>query len=83
MSVREQNEKKFHQWNELPSGGRHYWFDIQGRMGWKARYNKIADCAENTIRFYQEILDDRGVLREIHQKYPTDTGHRSVKETQE
>lgn len=57
--------------------------DIQERMGWKARYNKVVDREENTIRFYQEIFDDQEQLREIHEKYPADMGHRSVKETRE
>lgn len=39
---------------------------------------KEVDTAETTIRFYQEIYDERGVLREIHQKFPQDLGHQKV-----
>ena len=39
---------------------------------------KEVDIAERTLRFYQEIYDDQDKLVEIHQKYPTDLGHRKV-----
>lgn len=65
---------------ELPEGGRRYILEVQGRGGWKARYVKEVDSEERTIRFYQEIYDDRGRLVEIHEKYPVDTGHRKVGE---
>jgi hypothetical protein len=41
-------------------------------------YCKEVDALETTIRFWQEIYDERGVLVEIHEKYPVDTGHRKV-----
>jgi hypothetical protein len=69
---RQQNEKKFGNWNETPSGGRRYWHEVQGRSHWRARYVKEVDEGEATLRFYQEILDGSGVLREIHHKYPVD-----------
>lgn len=40
MSAREQNERKFPNWEELPEGGRRYWLGIPGRHGWRARYVK-------------------------------------------
>ena len=80
MSTRPQNERKFGHWDELPSGGRRYWFEVAGRRGWKARYVKEADANENTVRFWQEIYDDRGKLVEIHEKYPVDKGHQQVQE---
>ena len=75
MSSRAQNEKKFRTWKELPDGGRHYWLDIAGRLGWRARYVKEVDAQENTVRFWQEIYDGQGKLVEIHEKYPVDKGH--------
>ena len=33
---------------------------------------------ELTVRFYQEVFDGEGRLREIHEKYPVDLGHRQV-----
>jgi hypothetical protein len=75
---RRQNEKKFGSWEELSDGGRRYWYEVKGRHGWKARYVKEVDADEATLRFYQEIYDDRGELVEIHEKYPIDTGHKKV-----
>ena len=77
---RRTNEQKFGQWDDLSSGGRRYWYDVQGRLGWRARYVKEVDANENTTRFYQEIYDEDGQLVEIHEKYPQDTGHRGVGE---
>ena len=57
------------------SGSKKYWFDIEGRNGWKARYLKIVDHAEVTLAFWQEIYNENGVLVEIHEKYPIDKGH--------
>ena len=62
----------------LPSGGRRYWLDVQGRQGWKARYVKEVDPDEVTVRFYQEIYDGTGKLVEVHHKYPVDQGHQKV-----
>ena len=55
MSTRTQNEKKYGQWSILADGGRRYWLDVTGRMGWRARYLKDVDALENTVRFWQEI----------------------------
>jgi len=74
------NEKKFPNWKELPGIGRRYWFDVQGRHGWKARYIKEVDEQEETKRFYQEIYDSNGKLVELHEKYPVDKGHKRIKE---
>ncbi len=78
MSARTQNEKKFGQWEDLPHGGRRYWRDVIGRQGWRARYLKEVDAAELTVRFWQEIYDERGTLVEIHEKFPVDQGHRKA-----
>ena len=78
MSTRTQNEKKFGSWEDLPSGGRRYWLEVAGRLGWRARYVKEVDAAETTVRFFQEIYDEKGRLAEIHEKYPLDKGHKKA-----
>ena len=78
MSTRAQNEKKFGQWEGLPGGGQRYRLDVTGRLGWLARYFKEVDANETTLRFWQEIYDDRGKLVETHEKFPLDKGHQKV-----
>ena len=78
MTTRTQNEKKFGNWEDLPDGGRRYWLDVSGRQGWRARYLKETDAAEQTRRFWQEIYDEQGKLVEIHEKYPIDKGHQKA-----
>ena len=34
--------------------------------------------AKPALGFYQEIFDEKGMLFEIHEKYPVDKGHRKV-----
>ena len=65
-------------WNENSNGYRVYYYEVQGRYGWKARYVKEVDDNENTLKFYQEIYDEIGILVEIHEKYPIDKGHKEV-----
>ena len=72
------NEQKFGAWEELPGGGRRYWYELAGRRGWTARYLKEVDAGENPLRFWQEIYNERGVLVERHIKYPVDPGHERV-----
>jgi hypothetical protein len=79
MSSRQQNERKFGRWQDLPNGGRRYWFEVTGRQGWKARYVKEVDVREKTTRFWQEIFDSAGQLVETHEKYPVDKGHRKTR----
>jgi hypothetical protein len=78
VTTRDQNERKFPQWKELPDGGRRYWCEILGRHGWKARYVKEVDARESTVRFWQEIYDESGHIIEIHEKYPVDRGHQEA-----
>jgi hypothetical protein len=78
MGTRAQNERKFGHWDELPGGGRRYVLVVRGRLGWTARYLKDVDANETTLRFWQDIYDDRGKLAEIHEKYPLDKGHQKV-----
>ena len=72
---RQENEKKFPNFNELPDGLRIYWFELNGRLGWKARYVKTVDANETTLPFRQEVYDENENLVEIHDKYPIDRGH--------
>lgn len=74
------NERKFPNWRVLPDNGREYWIDIHGKHGWRARYIKEVNEIEETLRFYQEIYDDKGNLIEIHEKFPVDKGHIKAKE---
>jgi hypothetical protein len=78
MTTKTQNEKKFGNWEDLPDGGRRYWLDVPGRQGWRARYLKETDAAEQTLCFWQEIYDEQGKLVEIHEKYPVDKGHQKA-----
>lgn len=77
---RAQNEPKFGTWDDLPEGGRRYWYDVRGRSGWRARYVKEVDAEDSTVRFYQEVYDGDGRLREVHDKHPVDLGHRQTAE---
>ena len=70
-----QNEKKFPNHEDLPDGSRIYWFEVPGRIGWKAKYVKTVDEEETVLSFRQEIYNDKGILVEIHGKYPIDKGH--------
>jgi hypothetical protein len=80
MTQRQRNEKKFKDWEVLPTGGRRYRLTVAGlRPGWNARYIKEVDKNDKTLIFSQEIYNDKNELVEIHQKYPVDTGHRKVK----
>ena len=74
------NEKKFPNRDNLRDGGRKYWLEVNGRHGWKARYVKEVDKMEETVKFYQEIYDNKGRLREVHEKYTVDKGHSEIRE---
>ena len=78
MSTRSQNEKQFGRWEALPGGGRRYRLDVTGRLGWQACYFKEVDAKEITMRFWQEIYDEKGKLVETHEKFPVDKGHKKV-----
>jgi hypothetical protein len=78
VSIRRQNEQKFGSWENTTAGGRVYRLKIDGKLGWSAVYLKEVDAFEKTIRFWQEIYDDKNVLREIHEKFPVDLGHRKL-----
>jgi len=74
------NERKFGNWEDLPGGGRRYWYDVPGRRGWRARYVKEVDPDERIVRFWQEMYNENGVLVKRHDKYPVDRGHVRVRE---
>jgi hypothetical protein len=80
VSSRQQNERKFGNWEDLPGGGRRYSLEVTGRQGWKARYMKEVNASEKIVKFWQEIYDSSGQLVEIHEKYPIDRGHRKVQQ---
>jgi hypothetical protein len=80
MATRDQNERNFRNWEDVPDGGRRYWKDYRsGRSGW-ARYLKIVDAAETTLAVIQEIYDRNDNLIAVHEKFPIDKGHRRIKE---
>ena len=75
---RQKNEVEFETWIDKEDGGRIYSFEVQGKLGWKAKYLKEVNDEEITTRFWQEVYDDKNTLREVHEKYPVDTGHKKV-----
>ena len=78
MASREQNERKFGRWDELPDGARRYVREYAGRAGGRARYIKEVDASEATTRFAQEIYARDGRLISVHEKLPVDLGHRKM-----
>ena len=78
MATREQNEKEYRNWTELPDGGRRYWRERKGKANGVQRMVKVVDVGENTLSVVQEIYDDSGELIERHQKFPHDTGHQAI-----
>lgn len=78
MVSREQNEKKFGSWEDLPDGGRRYFRDYAGRAGGRARYIKEVDENEVTTRFAQAIYDREGTMIAVHEKFPVDLGHQTL-----
>jgi len=81
VAKREQNERRFPNWLDLPDGGRRYWYDVPGYHRGFARYIKVVDMNELTVQLVQEIYNDAGQLIESHEKYPVDTGHTRIGET--
>jgi hypothetical protein len=75
MQKRIQNELNFGKWIETDRRGRIYFFEVKGKLGWKAKYLKEVDNNEVTIKFWQEIYNENDLLVEIHEKYPIDKGH--------
>lgn len=83
MATREQNEKEYHHWIDLPDGGRRYWRERKGKVIGLQRMVKIVAAQENTLLVVQEIYDETEILLERHQKYPDDTGHEVLKKRDE
>lgn len=78
MATRKENEKRFKNWDELPIGGRRYWYDRKSTVSGFQRIIKIVDSDEITLQLLQEIYDDEGHLIERHQKFPIDIGHEQL-----
>ena len=51
MSTRPQNEKKYGHWEEQVGGGRRYWLEVMGRLGWRACYFKEVDAQDFRFAF--------------------------------
>lgn len=43
-----------------------------------SKYLKEVYIEEVTIRFWQEMYDDKNILREVHEKYPVHKGHQKL-----
>lgn len=78
LKKRRDNERKFGQWIESDDGNRIYKMKLEGKFGWHAIYEKVVDKNENTLKFTQFIYDEQGVLRERHEKFPIDKGHKKI-----
>ena len=78
MATREQNEKEYRNWTDLPDGSRRYWRDRKGKIDGLQRMVKVVDAQENTLSVIQEIYNDSGELIERHHKFPRDTGHQVI-----
>jgi hypothetical protein len=76
---RKLNEAKFPNWIDLSDSGRKYWYDVEGKFGFRARYIKEVDKEEKTTKFYQQIYDKDNNLVEIHEKFPEDRGHKKLR----
>lgn len=82
MASRARNERRFPQWDDVSGGGQRYYRTIKGRVRGYALYVKVVDENELTVRIVQEIYDDEGNLIAVHQKYPEDTGHVDLEESE-
>ncbi len=72
------NEREYDTCKQKEDGGRIHSFDVAGKFGWKAKYLKEVNREEVTVRFWQEIYDQNDILKEIHEKYPVDKGHKKL-----
>jgi hypothetical protein len=50
----------------------------QVNLAGRRNYLKEVNSEEVTIKFWQEIYDENDILKEIHEKYPADTGHKKL-----
>ena len=75
---RRKNESEYELWIEKDGGGRIYSFEVLGKSGWKAKYVKEVDENEVTLKVYQEVYDELGILKEIHENYPIDKGYKKL-----
>ncbi len=75
---RAKNEADFENWIDQENGNRIYSFEIIGKLGWKAKYLKEVKSNEEIIKFWQEVYDENNILKEVHEKYPVDKGHKKI-----
>jgi hypothetical protein len=80
---RRRNELDWPSWEDLPLGRRRDWFRRQGAVaGYQILFKEVIfdpkTQLEETSRMWQEVYDDSGKLVASHQKYPVDTGHKTV-----
>ena len=85
MSTRNQNEKKFGQWVELPDGGRRYRIDVAGHLGWQARYlnlnTEMESHAEAQGRRGEEVTKNKSPIFRVNGDFPpTLCGSASLRE---
>jgi hypothetical protein len=60
MATRQQNERDFPNWLDLPEGGRRYWVDKPGRVRGFARYVKmLAKSNYGLTMITQDVLADK------------------------
>jgi hypothetical protein len=78
LQKRKKNESEYDKWTENADGSRIYSFEIKGRLGWKALYLKEINSEEITLKFLQEVYDEKNILQEIHEKYPIGKGHQKL-----
>lgn len=78
IKKRQINERKYNNYEKLSNGGRRYWFQVKGKLGYTAKYVKEVNNKEEVIRFYQEIYNVQMELIEIHEKFPIDKGHKKI-----
>ena len=53
------NEKQFDKWTDKKDGDKIYYFEIPGKYGWFSKYLKETDEDDITLRFCQEIYDEK------------------------
>ncbi|MFQ3646376.1 MAG: hypothetical protein SNJ54_06080 [Anaerolineae bacterium] len=63
MATREQNERRFKNWQDLPNGGRRYWTDRKGAISGFQRIIKINVLIERHQKFpldagHEKLVDE-------------------------
>jgi hypothetical protein len=71
MASREQNERTFGSWQELPGGGRRYTREYAGRAGGRARYIKEVDAAEQLFALRRKSTTEMAGLCQCMRSFPS------------